>query len=168
MNAIKGFYLPFDFCRMKKMADLIYESGPVLALYVSDGGYYLFSWTDCDDISNRWMIFRVTLEQLRCYVDGKITFLDVILNNPDGFVRFADYNTSGQGEFPSRTLSMSVDDIPVDYLPEDDSFFTFGVSDELRDILLSKHYYVSVPKKEQNLFFSLMTKLGWKSSAAVF
>ncbi len=166
MNTLNGFILPFDFKRMKKMTDLIYEGGPILSLYVSDGDYYLYCWTDCDEGFNRWMIFRVTYGQLRGYVDGKISLLKVLMDNPDGFVRFADYD--GKGIFPAQTVAISVMNIPADYLPENDSFFDFGISDDIRNALLPANYNVVIPEKEQNLFFSLMAKLGWKSSAAVF
>ena len=166
MNEIKGFDLPFDFKKMKKAVDLIYEGGPILTLYVSDGDFYLFCWTDCDEYFNRWMIFRASFDKLHEYIDGKVALLDLIEDNPDGFVRFADY--SGHGDFPSQTRSVAVRDVPADYLPESDSFFTFGITDEIRKVLLTEHYQVSIPKTEQGLFLSLMAKLGWKSSAAVW
>ena len=166
MNTLNGLELPFDFKKMKKEADLIYEGGPILSLYVSDGDYYLYCWTDCDDVFNRWMIFRVTYGQLREYIDGKISLLKVLMDNPDGFVRFADYD--GKKVFPTQIIAISTANISPDYLPEKDSFFNFGISDEIRRALLPKNYNVVIPENEQNLFLSLMAKLGWKSSAAVF
>lgn len=166
MNSLNGFMLPFDFKKMKKEADLIYEGGPILSLYVSDGDYYLYCWTDCDAKYNRWMIFRVTYGQVRGYIEGELSLLKVLTENPDGFVRFADYD--GQGVFPAQVVAIPIMNIPADYLPEEDSFFSFEISDEVRKQLLPDNYTVVIPKKEVNLFFTLMAKLGWKSSAAVF
>ena len=166
MNVLSGFMLPFNFGKLKKMVDLIYESGPILTLYTSVEDFYLFCWADCDESFNRWMIFRTSFEKIHEYVDGKVSLLCLVEDNPDGFVRFADY--SGKGDFPTQTLALSNENIPSDYLPESDSFFTFGISDEIRKILMTECYQVSIPETEQGLFLSLMAKLGWKSSAAVW
>ena len=163
-NIINGFSLPFDYAALKKAADLIYEGGPILSLYVLDSDYYLFCWADCDNDRNRWMIFRSTLEKLRSYINGKVSLLHLLMNNPDGFARFADYD--GVGEFPVRVVAVSVKEIPEDYLPAEDSLFTFGITDEIRDVLFPEDYKVSVPEKERSLFFSLVEKLGWRPSAA--
>ena len=164
MNRIEGFALPFDIYKMNRLVDLIYEGGPLLTLYQSADDYYLFCWTDCDNNDNRWMIFRVSFETLRNYIYGKETLLNLLLNNPDGFVRFADY--SGNGSFPMVTNSLPIKDIPSDYLPETDSYFTFAITDEIRKIVSPNSFKISVPEKEKSFFLSLVEKMGWKSTAA--
>ena len=166
MTTLETFSLPFDFSKMKKAADLIYENGTLLALYLSENDYYLFLWADCNETFNRWMIFRTTLKDLSSYIYGKMPLYDLVVNNPDGFVRFADY--SGHGKFPSETLSLPVNKIPGDYLPDEDSYFEFEITDEIKNVISPKNYKISVPEKEQSLFFTLMDKLGWKSTAAVW
>ena len=110
MNRIEGFTLSFDITKINQLVDLICENGPLLSLYQSADDYYLFCWADCDDHNNRWMIFRVGFESLRNYISGKQTLLDLLTNNPDGFVRFADY--CGKGDFPTTTQSLPTKDIP--------------------------------------------------------
>ena len=166
MNRIEGFALPFDITKMNRLVDLIYENGPLLSLYQSADDYYLFCWADCDGDNNRWMIFRVGFESLRSYIYGKQTLLDLLTNNPDGFVRFADY--CGKGSFPTTTQSLPTKDIPKDYLPEEDSYFAFEITDEIRKIVSSNSFKISIPEKEKSFFLSLVEKLGWKSTAAAF
>ena len=144
----------------------VFAHGPLLSLYQSADDYYLFCWADCDDDNNRWMIFRVGFESLRSYIYGKQTLLCLLTNNPDGFVRFADY--CGKGDFPTTTQSLPTKDIPTDYLPEDDSYFAFEITDEIRKIVSPNSFKISVPEKEKSFFLSLVEKLGWKSTAAAF
>lgn len=62
MEKLTGYHIPFNIKALKLRANLIEQDGPLLSLYYNDkGDYYLFYWLDCDDISNRWMIVRVSL-----------------------------------------------------------------------------------------------------------
>ena len=57
MKTINGLGLNFDFIKLIKVANLIYDDDPLT--YVSNKGEnYLFYWVDVDNEYNRWVVIR--------------------------------------------------------------------------------------------------------------
>ena len=160
MEKLNGYLLPFRVQLFEKKVDLIYENGPLLSLYTCNGDYYIFYWVDCDKKINRWMIFRTSLSDVFEYIHQQKSLLNIIENNIDGFVRFADY--SGDGKFSEDTIAIRTSDIPKDYLPENDAFFNFGITEEINNIFNSTNYEVNVPISEQPIFLTVARKMGWQ------
>ncbi|WP_419227109.1 hypothetical protein [Alteromonas sp. OM2203] len=100
--------------------DLIYYDGPLLSqLKHKNNEYYLKLWCDCDDVSNRWMYFKIyEKDRLRLLV-GEKSLIDCLKDQPDRFVFFSD-------ESESDSVNYIVDNgsIPFDYLPEEDSYLS--------------------------------------------
>jgi hypothetical protein len=104
-----------------RQGDLLYHEGPVLSHYVNadnSNEHYIYKWTDCNNSINRWMVFRVSLDELKFFFEGKRTLLELINQNP--FVYFIDLNNNLEKE---NLVICTINQIPSDYLPSENSFF---------------------------------------------
>jgi len=119
MEKLKGSILanlPVSTLNWKR--DLIYFDGPLLSEFISSAGeIYLKYWCDCDDDSNRWMLFKIKEQDRLRLVLGEKSVYEVIKSQPDDFVFFADENIK------TITYTMVIStDIPNSYIPEEDSY----------------------------------------------
>lgn len=133
-----GSKIKFNFDNFIHVSDLIYVEGPLLSDYVNErGDHYLFYWVDADNEYNRWLVFRIDITTIQDYLNKKIAFNKVIANANDGFVISVD--VSDDLAYYNKKLVL-VNDIPLDYLPEIDSYYDFEVVDDLDIMSLSKKY----------------------------
>ncbi|HZK75478.1 MAG TPA: DUF6575 domain-containing protein [Candidatus Kapabacteria bacterium] len=106
------------------MDDLIEYAGPVLSLYRdADGNPLLRYWANNDDDVNRWLIVPITLEHLNSYLSRKISLRELLLSPEGGAVILLDTNDDQE---PTKLTLLQAPEIPSDYLPRDDSFYSFG------------------------------------------
>lgn len=106
---------------LKKQGDLLYHEGPLLSHFINvdnTNEHYLYKWTDCDDSCNRWLIFRVSLESLKSFFEKECSILQLINENP--FVYFIDLDNDLN---QNNLVICSINKIPADYLPSENSFF---------------------------------------------
>ena len=114
-----------DLKGLSKVADLIYFDGPLLSLFTDKfGNSYLFYWVDSDNISNRWLVFRVTERQIAEYMNRQIPLTELV-NNPCGGYHYSVDIT----ERPDQNLELenvtivSPNDLPLNYKPRANSFY---------------------------------------------
>ena len=108
----------------QKVDDLIEYAGPVLSLYRDmDGNPLLRYWANNDDEINRWLIVPTTLEQLNCYLSKKISLRDLLLFPEGGAVILLDTNDD---QNPTKITLLQASEIPSDYLPREDSYYSFS------------------------------------------
>jgi hypothetical protein len=104
-----------------KQGDLLYHEGPLLSVFkdaLSDN-YYFYKWSDCDDKAHRWLVFKVTLKNLKAFFDKQISIRQLILEQP--FSYFLDLDNELE---PVNIVLVAVANMPKSYLPEQqDSFF---------------------------------------------
>ena len=122
----------------KKVLDLIYFEGPLLSLYyeAESNKYYLYKWTDSDEQCNRWMILAITDFELLAYLTKKMSLKQLIIGY--SFVFLVDMNHLLETK---QIMISNTQELPLDYLPNDDSFF-----DEDLSPLLEKE--INLLKKE--------------------
>ncbi|WP_324675557.1 DUF6575 domain-containing protein [Hymenobacter sp. GOD-10R] len=104
-----------------RVADLIYFDGPLLVHYTNHKGHhYLYHWVDSDDTANRWLIYRVTQQNLLNYLRGLEEFKALLETTISEWVLVADINDEGQ-----HTLLqlLSLEDLPEDYIPEENIYY---------------------------------------------
>ena len=138
MKIITGFDIKFDFSKLIKVADLIYFDGPLLSHYMSEKGEnYLFHWVDSDDEHNRWIILRTDIISIQQYLEKKVNLRSLTVGANDGFVYSVDIddnlNYTNIKAVPTAAL-------PEDYIPTEESFYTFKVEDDIDLSALSKKY----------------------------
>jgi len=138
MKAINGFNFNFDFSKLIKVADLIYFDGPLLSHYISDKGEnYLFHWADADDDYNRWIVLRTDILSIQQYLDKKVNLRSLIMEPNDGFVFSVDIDADLNY---TNIRVVPVEAIPEEYLPTEDSFYSFKVEDDIDLSALSQKY----------------------------
>ena len=103
-----------------KQGDLLYHEGPLLSVFkdYSSDNFYLYKWSDCDEKANRWLVFKVSTESLRAFFDKKISLRQIILDLP--FSYFLDLDNALD---PLSIIIVSTQNMPKNYLPEQDSYF---------------------------------------------
>lgn len=122
MEPLKGEKISrLPFSALKKVADLVYFDGPLLALFKNErSDSYLYNWCDVDERSNRWLIFRVDDRNLNGFMSGKLSLQQLVLSPPDGFLVSADVDN--EGLYHNLHL-LEPRDLPDDYVPAPDSFY---------------------------------------------
>ena len=117
MKELKGrkmYELPKD--GLFKVGDLVNYEGPLMSLFSNNkGDLYIYDWSDCDDDSHRWLVYQVTLNQLRNYLNGHLTHYQLIMSNSVVFVVDLDSDAK-----PHNITLLATIDIPLDYLPDKD------------------------------------------------
>lgn len=138
MKTINGFNFNFDFSKLIKVADLIYFDGPLLSHYMNDKGEnYLFHWADADDDYNRWIVLRTDILSIQQYLDKKVNLRSLIMEPNDGFVFSVDIDD----ELNYTNIKVvPVEAIPEEYLPTEDSFYSFKMEDDIDLSALSQKY----------------------------
>lgn len=138
MKAVNGFDISFDFSKLIKVTDLIYFDGPLLAHYMSDKGEnYLFYWVDVDDLYNRWIVLRTDIFSIQQYLEKRISLFSIISQPNDGFVYIVDIDN----DIKYHNIKLvPVDSLPEDYIPAQDSFYTFEPNDNIDLAALSQKY----------------------------
>lgn len=128
MKKIHGFEGKLSLAELSKVSDLIYFDGPFLSHYVhSSGDNYLSYWVDCDESTQRWLVFRVGLIVLQNYLNQKISLYELMKQIDEGFVYLIDVFQDGTKSVPTIVF---LKDIPDDYFPEVDSYFDFSLEKE--------------------------------------
>lgn len=138
MTPINGKNINKDFNNFIKVSDLIYFDGPLLSHFISPNGEnYLFYWCDVDDVFNRWIILRTDLLTIQKYIDKKISLKEILTQPEDGFVYVADIDDSICYQSIQILLA---DEIPTEYIPQDNSYYNFELKDSINLVGLSQKY----------------------------
>ncbi|GBC61773.1 hypothetical protein DENIS_2735 [Desulfonema ishimotonii] len=107
-----------------KVADLIYFDGPLLSHFKNKNSEnYLYYWCDADNL-NRWLIFRVSSQDLTLYLNKEITLYELIINPIDGFLYSVDIDENMEYR---NIFMVQPDDLPESYIPEIDSYYEFEI-----------------------------------------
>ena len=162
MRQIEGYNIDYDFSGFRKIADLIYFEGPLLSHYVSSkGDDYLFYWVDRDDSNNRWLVLRVSLANLQKYIGKEITLRELIETPNDGYLYTVDVDNEVNYH---NVLLVQPSALPLEYLPEADSFYAFDPipADDAEELMT---YELTIPYKERTRFEELLHKIGFPVSA---
>ena len=105
-----------------RIGDLINLDGPLLSLFKDyrNDDLYIFAWVDSNDITNRWLIYKVSphiINQfLHKYVSYKYLF-EISFGNSNHF--YADINNTEEMNY----LIHASRDIPKEYLPTEEILF---------------------------------------------
>lgn len=107
-----------------KATNLIYYDGVLLAHLAHPSiGDYLITWVDCDTEFNRWVIYPVTKVNLYGYLNKELTLYDLLHKNKSVLMCEIDKDVLVQ-----NCRKVKTSDLPPDYVPDKDSYYTFGDS----------------------------------------
>lgn len=120
-----GFRIPKSVLRgHRKIDDLIEYAGPVLSLYRDEeGNPFLRYWATHDEQENRWLIVPVSYPQINAYLSHKISLRDVLLSPEGGAVMLVD---TDEEQNATRLTLIETSQIPSEYLPRANSYYSFG------------------------------------------
>jgi hypothetical protein len=153
MNKIKGISIPHLGFDPLKQGDFLYHEGPLLSHFIdrnNPSDNYFYRWVDFDDTVNRWLIFRLSEEDLLLFFNKKNALRDLIKQN--AFVHILDLDKDLNRV---QILLVSINDLPNEYLPSQNAFFDENQYENhalyVRNNLLNK-------KGEIQDFYSLLSK----------
>ncbi|MBI2281086.1 MAG: hypothetical protein HYU68_10420 [Bacteroidetes bacterium] len=127
LQGIRIKNLPFN---LTKKGDILAHEGPILSHFVSDNGSdYLMFWVDQDKESNRWLLFFVSSENLKRYFNTVITLRELVLYNQKDFVYFIDIDSNVDYK---NIIRKAVKDFPMEYAPDERSFFNSDFATDYR------------------------------------
>ncbi|MEK8016555.1 MAG: DUF6575 domain-containing protein [Candidatus Parabeggiatoa sp.] len=138
METLKGFKLDKFTLKLEHIADLISFNGPLLSLFENDfGENYFYCWCDVDERYNRWLVFRVSYEQLRRYLMEQISLHDLTLNPVEGFVYCLDIDNALQYQ---NVYLLRPTNLPEMYIPSTDSYYDLEseLEEEEKKAILSR------------------------------
>ena len=84
MEEIKSVNIQNLGINLEKLGDLLYHEGPLLSLFQDRNkpeNYYFYKWTDCDQVCNRWLVFPVSLENLRAFLHQELSLKNLVFKN---------------------------------------------------------------------------------------
>ena len=112
-----------DTTKIVRVGDISYFEGPILSLFeeLNNGHLYLFDWVDRDHKFNRWIIYRVSPNNLLQFLKGKISHLELFESNPDKIVYSTDID-SNHNSFIHYDF-FQTEELPSEYIPSNDNYF---------------------------------------------
>ena len=121
MIELKGTILErFPIDNLFKIGDLVNFQGPLLSLFSNNNGeLFLYHWAESDDNYNRWLIFRITLNQLLQYLNKNLSHYNLVKT----YTYYCDVIISIDidKDFKyNNILQINMADVPTDYLPDKD------------------------------------------------
>ena len=150
---------------LTRIGDLINMDGPMLILFQDDRNkdFFLFDWVDGDDLTNRWIIFKVRREDLTDFVCGRISYKR-LFERSTVTCFFADIESGSIYNYQIiRLLS-----IPPDYFPDKEVLFDYNDAKNLDAILailnLKIHSNRIIAKEYNNLSETVKTPLTFNTT----
>lgn len=120
MENIKGVKLKKLPMALHQIGDLFYLYYSLRTLYRTDKGeLYICAWVERDDVYSRWLLFKVTKENVLDYLDNKVSSLQLIKNAPSPFLCF----DVDEHQNEHNIVACSFNDLPVSYLPKASAVF---------------------------------------------
>lgn len=115
-----------------RIGDLVNMDGPMLVLFRHriTGDLYLFDWVDNDEISNRWLIYKVAKTDLIDFIKKRISYKSLFDKNQTN-TYFADIESDNFNHYKIYRIK----NIPSEYIPDKDVFFDSNDSKNLDAIL---------------------------------
>ena len=103
------------------------------------------------------MVLRVSLASLQKYMVGDVSLLELIGSPNDGYLYLVDVDNDINYH---NVKLVQPADLPEDYLPNADSFYTFEpVPAEDANELMT--YELTIPYKERSRFEDILQKIGF-------
>lgn len=119
MIKLEGIKLSSIGTKLEYVGDLLYHEGPLLSHFISNNEeHYLYKWCDSDDICNRWMVFKVSKNNMILFFTKEISLLKLIYKNKAVFFIDLDNDAVQQG-----LILTNVKNIPKEYLPTNNSYY---------------------------------------------
>ena len=155
MEEIIGYnigMLPID--GLQKISDLLEYEGPILSHFKdSKGNNYLYYWVDFTEEVNRWLIWRISDEQLYNYLKGAKSLKDLIESPNKEYIYSVEIDVNLNY---NNVQAINIDNLPSSYLPEEETHYKLDIPAIYNNLLNSfeENYYLAI-LREKALYFTL-------------
>ena len=140
MEQIEGIALKNLSFSPKKLGDFLYHEGSLLSHFIDENRQednYLYRWVDSDDEVHRWLIFKVSKDDLLAFFEQKVSLKTLILSRQTVTVLDLDNDLNKK-----QIQLIPTEHLPENYLPSDTSTFKEKFYDEyalkLRESIITK------------------------------
>jgi len=113
---------------LEEGGNFIYYEGILLAHYFNKNNskeHYLYKWCDTNKIVNRWLLYKVSEEDLVVFLNKKLSSLELTQKNQSCY--FIDIDANFEHK---QILICDVKDIPKSYLPKETAYFDEDLYEE--------------------------------------
>ena len=119
---------------LHRVGDIINIEGPVLSLFQDERNkdLYLFDWVDSDEITNRWLIFKIPAETLNQFLLNRISYKKMFDYIKENNFYYADIINSDNIEYSINDLEY----LPENYIPTKEAFFDKNDAKRLDEIMI--------------------------------
>lgn len=110
-----------EFNDLTKLGDLLFCNGSILSHFqVNETDYFMF-WVDQNTVSNKWLVFRTSKEQITRYLKEEISLRNILTENRNEVSNIIDLDNNINC---IRNKEIINHQIPKKYLPGEKSFFS--------------------------------------------
>lgn len=106
---------------LKKLGDIVYYEGPFVSLFLckkEHNKFYIYKWVNRDNVANRWLVYRVSSNDLVNYFRGKLSLLTILTKTKFVYTLDLGYEIE-----PILVKRVKIKDIPFDYFPMENSYY---------------------------------------------
>ena len=137
MLEVKGLNiesLPFGkLVLFKEILSFQYE--PLLLHYTDEFGNDVISyWVDLDENYSRWLLGKITKNELFMYLSGNKSLRELFANISSDYLFLVDYGLENESSIKSVKL-ITPRSIPDKYYPKENSYYLLGLSDVYKKYL---------------------------------
>ena len=170
MEKIEGLIISKLTFSPKKLGDLLYYDGPLLSHFIDEerpNDNYLYRWVDNDDDANRWLISKISIEELTDFFEGKLSLKNLLESNQTIILLDLDDELNKK-----QIILTTLSNVPNSYLPSlssqfearfyhkyalhlKDKLIQNRLNDKITSELLDK---VNSLEKQQRLLFSTLSE----------
>ncbi|MBI4646715.1 MAG: hypothetical protein HY738_09035, partial [Bacteroidia bacterium] len=155
MKNINGYKIDkLPYTSLNKVCDLMYYDGPILSHYkTADNINIFYYWVDRDENYNRWLVLKVSDDDLNYYLKKVRSLKELILSNRNDYIFVIDIN---QDIEPENITMIESHNLISEYIPEPDSYYQLEIPD-IYNLLLQKfetNTYLETLRKNA-IFFRL-------------
>jgi hypothetical protein len=147
LNQIGALPIPRLPVELEHVRDLEEFDGPLLSEFRSaDGEVFIYSWCDCDEEVNRWIVVRTPLQTLFRYLVGRSTLRELVRDCRDRFVYIVDLDQQAEAR---ATWFITAESLPIQYLPGPASYHPRDSSTEpgYQDVYINQKWDDAYPRK---------------------
>ena len=139
---------------LQKVFDILEYDGPILSHFKdSKEQHYFYYWVDFDENCNRWLIWKTNEKQIYDYLKGALNLQDILLSEIKDYIFSVDIDRQLNYH---AVYSIDIDSIPVEYIPEESSFFRLAIPKFYNNFIESfepSQYLITL--REKALYFKL-------------
>jgi hypothetical protein len=130
-----------------KIADLIYQEGPLLSLMCdNDGNTFLYKWVECNDIFNSWLVLQVTSQELINFFSKQKSLQNLCLDSTEAIV--IDINDELEIDLSAITVYKKT---PSLYLPKASSFYNENIYTESAECIRNTWTYNLIKSRDKKI-----------------